>query len=114
MSVVRCVWCFFFQAEDGIRDRLVTGVQTCALPIFIIKTTPGQLLFSMLAEGVTGLLEFAEAGSDFVFGSLADSEQSGFILAFQVLPVVVFIASFFSVLYFIGLMQRVVDRKSVV
>src|SRR5207244_10436143 len=28
------VWClFFFQAEDGIRDDLVTGVQTCALPI---------------------------------------------------------------------------------
>src|SRR5207249_9358856 len=29
------MWCFFFfQAEDGIRDRNVTGVQTCALPIF--------------------------------------------------------------------------------
>ena len=27
---------FFFQAEDGIRDRLVTGVQTCALPILDI------------------------------------------------------------------------------
>src|SRR6266404_8318428 len=27
------VYCFFFQAEDGIRDKLVTGVQTCALPI---------------------------------------------------------------------------------
>src|SRR5699024_11371619 len=27
-------FCFFFQAEDGIRDRNVTGVQTCALPIF--------------------------------------------------------------------------------
>ena len=27
--------CFFFQAEDGIRDRLVTGVQTCALPICV-------------------------------------------------------------------------------
>src|SRR5229473_4557216 len=27
------VACFFFQAEDGIRDKLVTGVQTCALPI---------------------------------------------------------------------------------
>src|SRR5207244_8054611 len=27
--------CFFFQAEDGIRDDLVTGVQTCALPIYI-------------------------------------------------------------------------------
>src|SRR2546428_3554581 len=27
-------WSFFFQAEDGIRDLIVTGVQTCALPIF--------------------------------------------------------------------------------
>src|SRR2546430_7542546 len=29
----QCVFCFFFQAEDGIRDLTVTGVQTCALPI---------------------------------------------------------------------------------
>src|SRR5699024_9592179 len=28
---------FFFQAEDGIRDRNVTGVQTCALPIWLLK-----------------------------------------------------------------------------
>src|SRR6266550_8808691 len=28
---------FFFQAEDGIRDVAVTGVQTCALPIFVIS-----------------------------------------------------------------------------
>src|SRR5205823_7434964 len=27
---------FFFQAEDGIRDKLVTGVQTCALPIYVL------------------------------------------------------------------------------
>src|SRR5207244_7268621 len=32
-SCVICVVFFFFQAEDGIRDDLVTGVQTCALPI---------------------------------------------------------------------------------
>src|SRR5437868_11663399 len=30
-----CILFFFFQAEDGIRDRNVTGVQTCALPIFL-------------------------------------------------------------------------------
>src|SRR5206468_8469452 len=30
---VRCCVFFFFQAEDGIRDLIVTGVQTCALPI---------------------------------------------------------------------------------
>src|SRR5207244_6884039 len=29
----QCLYYFFFQAEDGIRDDLVTGVQTCALPI---------------------------------------------------------------------------------
>src|SRR5207248_942085 len=31
---------FFFQAEDGIRDRTVTGVQTCALPILILVWAP--------------------------------------------------------------------------
>src|SRR5687767_15416778 len=31
---------FFFQAEDGIRDKLVTGVQTCALPISALITAP--------------------------------------------------------------------------
>src|SRR5437667_5362822 len=33
LSIILCVFFFFFQAEDGIRDRDVTGVQTCALPI---------------------------------------------------------------------------------
>src|SRR2546430_755176 len=33
----RIVSFFFFQAEDGIRDLTVTGVQTCALPIFVAK-----------------------------------------------------------------------------
>src|SRR5207249_7072262 len=31
---------FFFQAEDGIRDRNVTGVQTCALPILTVACSP--------------------------------------------------------------------------
>src|SRR2546430_4544581 len=34
MAVCHCSFYFFFQAEDGIRDLTVTGVQTCALPIF--------------------------------------------------------------------------------
>src|SRR2546430_8775469 len=37
---------FFFQAEDGIRDLTVTGVQTCALPIF----DPAQLLHTQVAK----------------------------------------------------------------
>src|SRR5207249_6355550 len=35
---------FFFQAEDGIRDRNVTGVQTCALPIFRLRREIRALL----------------------------------------------------------------------
>src|SRR5207248_4057726 len=40
--VSRCNSCFFFQAEDGIRDRTVTGVQTCALPILHAIETGGN------------------------------------------------------------------------
>src|SRR5256886_9052109 len=39
--VVEC--CFFFQAEDGIRDLTVTGVQTCALPISLATIGTGSL-----------------------------------------------------------------------
>src|SRR2546430_7756370 len=40
---------FFFQAEDGIRDLTVTGVQTCALPIFWNAST-GSLLVQFVAQ----------------------------------------------------------------
>src|SRR5258708_26567545 len=47
--------CFFFQAEDGIRDDLVTGVQTCALPIYNLpsaSTGIGRIWASpVLADG---------------------------------------------------------------
>src|SRR2546427_12558252 len=36
-------WVFFFQAEDGIRDLTVTGVQTCALPISIASGVVSRL-----------------------------------------------------------------------
>ena len=51
-----CVECFFFQAEDGLRDYDVTGVQPCALPIYIGKVpednaeTPHAILGMQLAE----------------------------------------------------------------
>src|SRR3989441_7975086 len=45
---------FFFQAEDGIRDKLVTGVQTCALPIYLVTEPPlsglGHVLPAVLLE----------------------------------------------------------------
>src|SRR5437016_5218315 len=45
-----CSCCFFFQAEDGIRDWSVTGVQTCALPIFGVFVSLDLLLFYLFFE----------------------------------------------------------------
>src|SRR2546423_4831879 len=42
---------FFFQAEDGIRDKLVTGVQTCALPISTAIAAPGSGVGAALRGG---------------------------------------------------------------
>src|SRR5437773_5968630 len=41
--IVFVIFFFFFQAEDGIRDRDVTGVQTCALPILPATASPRPL-----------------------------------------------------------------------
>src|SRR5205809_5178640 len=46
---------FFFQAEDGIRDVAVTGVQTCALPIFP-RTSHPELRASIVAAEITELI----------------------------------------------------------
>src|SRR5699024_12007404 len=47
---------FFFQAEDGIRDRNVTGVQTCALPILTLsKNLSCFLIFLLLKQGIEGI-----------------------------------------------------------
>src|SRR5256885_10370206 len=63
--------CFFFQAEDGIRDYKVTGVQTCALPISGIEhhvDAPGLgILIEHLLPGLTAILS-AEDAALFVIG----------------------------------------------
>src|SRR5256884_4510624 len=45
------VWVFFFQAEDGIRDVAVTGVQTCALPISVIDTATNKITRKIFTRG---------------------------------------------------------------
>src|SRR5688500_20341023 len=47
--------CFFFQAEDGIRDYKVTGVQTCALPILVGKHVKPNLKFELFTVEHTQL-----------------------------------------------------------
>src|SRR5687768_17985419 len=45
MGQLRAVFSFFFQAEDGIRDVAVTGVQTCALPIWPLNDLRNLIRF---------------------------------------------------------------------
>src|SRR2546421_583969 len=46
---------FFFQAEDGIRDLIVTGVQTCALPILEANMSAGHTVLTLLSADITAV-----------------------------------------------------------
>src|SRR5205807_8815175 len=50
---------FFFQAEDGIRDYKVTGVQTCALPISVLGTPTVTELFGSVELGAGLMVSFS-------------------------------------------------------
>jgi concentrative nucleoside transporter, CNT family len=79
----------------------------------VLKTDFGKL-FRIASIAVNALLEYAEAGSQFLFGPLgAKTGPFGVIFAFQVLPIVIFIASLFAVLYQLGIMQVVVRGMAV-
>src|SRR5713101_529638 len=67
-------------------------------------------LFERLKEIVNVLISYTGEGSKFVFGELGvqNSPKIGFIFATQVLPTIIFIASIFAVLYYLGVMQLVV------
>src|SRR5205823_10448104 len=65
ITICLCKFSFFFQAEDGIRDKLVTGVQTCALPILgtlsiALGTGAGANSRRPLGLSVVGGLIFAQ------------------------------------------------------
>jgi CNT family concentrative nucleoside transporter len=79
-----------------------------ALATVLLKVPLGRSAFDALARAFVKLAGFAAAGSQFVFGQIADPSKVGFVFAFQVLPTVVFFSSLTGVLYHLGVMQRVV------
>jgi CNT family concentrative nucleoside transporter len=77
--------------------------------VLVLKTEFGRI-FQAASVAVTAMLGYSEAGAAFVFGDALgrSTGSTGTIFAFQVLPIIIFIASFFSVLYYLGVMQWVV------
>jgi CNT family concentrative nucleoside transporter len=74
---------------------------------FLVLKTPLSGAFTALSNGVNHLLGYAAEGSKFVFGDKlgGGADSFGVVLAFQVLPIIIFTASLFSVLYYLGVMQ---------
>jgi CNT family concentrative nucleoside transporter len=80
----------------------------------VLKTDFGKI-FQGASVAVNALLDYAEVGSKFLFGPLGEKAGPfGVLFAFQVLPIVIFIASLFSVLYFFGVMQVIIRAMAVV
>jgi CNT family concentrative nucleoside transporter len=81
--------------------------------LLVLKTGFGKV-FQWIGSGVNSMLDYAEQGSNFLFGPLGiKSGPYGVIFAFQVLPIVIFIASFFSILYYLGVMQWIVKAMAI-
>lgn len=105
----------FSNAKKKIDWKMVgIGVTLQILFAFIVlKTDFGKFIFSSISKGFVALLGFTGEGAKFVFGSLAKgtTEQGslGFFFVFQVLPTVIFFASLMSILYHLGVMQKIVQ-----
>jgi concentrative nucleoside transporter, CNT family len=104
--ILGAAWAFSAKRR-AIRPKLLLwglGLQF-TFAFLVLKTGFGRV-FEAASVAVNALLSYAEAGSQFVFGPLgAKSGPFGVVFAFQVLPIVIFIASLFSVLYYFGVMQ---------
>ena len=115
-AILLAAW-LFSHHKRAIKLRLILwglGLQF-GFAILVLKTDFGKL-FQAASVAVTAMLAYAEEGSAFVFGdTLGRSSGSlGTIFAFSVLPIIIFIASFFSILYYLGIMQQVVKIFAIV
>ncbi|HEY3861072.1 MAG TPA: nucleoside transporter C-terminal domain-containing protein [Verrucomicrobiae bacterium] len=77
--------------------------------LIVLRCDWGQKAMSAAGGAVNKLLSYATDGATFVFGPLADpAGKDGFVFAFAILPTIIFMASFFAVLYHFGVMQIII------
>jgi concentrative nucleoside transporter, CNT family len=84
------------------------GLQV-VLGVLILKVSQVRSVFDYAARFFVKILDFTGAGAEFLFGNLVtDGEAFGFIFTFQVLPTIVFFSALTSLLYYMGILQRIV------
>ncbi len=109
----------------AIKAKVVIAgiVSQWILALLLLRVPGGSAVLETVAGAVQGVLDHALVGSGFVYGELGklgggaygealapytDAGNPGIIFAFQVLPTIVFIATLFGVLYYLGVMQAIV------
>ena len=86
----------------GLALQLVIAIGVLKIPFV-------QLVFEQIGRIFVSILEFTRAGSKFLFeGLVVDTGTFGYIFAFQVLPTIIFFSALTSLLFYLGLIQKVV------
>lgn len=94
----------------AIRPRVVASAFAlqAGIALLVLYVPARKAVIAGMAQGVSNLLHYAQAGTDFIFGPLARPEVGGTSFAIAALPVIIFFASLVSILYYLGIMQLVV------
>lgn len=105
--------CFLFSANRrAINWKTVSiglGIQL-VLAIGILKVPIVQSIFRAVGQFFVNILDYTLAGSEFLLGSLlnVDNPNIGYVFAFQILPTIIFFSALTSVLFYLGIIQKVV------
>jgi len=84
------------------------GIQVI-IAIGVLKIPFVQSIFEAIGQVFVNILDFTRAGSQFLFeGLVVDMDTFGYIFAFQVLPTIIFFSALTSVLFYLGVIQKVV------
>jgi CNT family concentrative nucleoside transporter len=95
--------------KRAVNPRIVIAALAfqAALAALVLYWPAGRVALSAMSAGVQAVIDFSRAGIAMVFGPLAT--EVGFSFAINVLPIIIFFSALMSVLYYLGVMQRVVD-----
>jgi len=94
----------------AIRPRVVGAalVLQAGIAFLVLRTPWGRAAIGAMSHGVSNLLGYAKAGTDFIFGPIASPAIGGASFAIAALPVIIFFSSLISILYYLGVMQLVI------